>query len=351
MPAGEESFPMIGSSQSFLEAQRVIERFARCDVPVLIEGETGTGKELAARAIHYGGQRSSGPFVPVNCGALPDALVDNELFGHKRGAFTDAHIEQAGLIAHASGGTLFLDEVDALPLKSQVILLRFLQDHQYRPLGAPESRHADVRLIAATNADLAERVEEGEFRLDLLFRLRILVVTLPPLRERDRDIELLADNFLHVCAQRFGNGDKVLHPATFDWMYRYDWPGNIRELETLICRGYLLSDARVIEIGPPDPFISDRCQPGIVHLQPASLYGSLRQLEAPAMLAHEDFKTAKSRVITEFECRYLADALSAAGGNVTKAARIAGKERRAFGKLLKKHGLAPAQSAFDGPLR
>jgi DNA-binding NtrC family response regulator len=340
---------MIGCSHSFREAQRVIDRVARCNVSVLIEGETGTGKELAARAIHYGGQRSSGPFVPVNCGALPEALVTNELFGHRRGAFTDAHVEQSGLVAHASGGTLFLDEIDALPLASQVVLLRFLQDQHYRPLGAPESRRADVRLIAATNADLGECVREGSFRLDLLFRLRILPVKLPPLRERSGDIELLADSFLSACAQRFGGGNKVLHPATLEWMRRYSWPGNVRELETLICRGYLLSDAQVIEIAQPEGAIGDGRQPHAP--QPASqtfaFQNPPRQPDARNMSACEDFKSAKNRVISEFESRYLADALHAAGGNVTKAARLAGKERRAFGKLLKKHGLVSVQSALE----
>lgn len=335
---------MIGRSSLFMEAQRILQRFARCDAPVLIEGETGTGKELAARAIHYGGRRSAGPFVPVNCGALPDALVENELFGHRRGAFTDAHVEQAGLIAHASGGTLFLDEVDALPMKSQVALLRFLQDHHYRPLGATESRHADVRLIAATNADLNALVDAGTFRLDLMFRLRILVVKLPSLRDRRGDIELLANSFLTSCAERFGDGDKTLHRATLEWMQQYRWPGNIRELETLICRGYLLSESRVIDITPAEGFIGGMDE---MDSRPFHTRIATRAARTCGALDYEDFKTAKNRVIKEFESRYLADALSAAGGNVTKAASLAGKERRAFGKLLKKHGLAREQSFLD----
>ncbi|MBK5124390.1 sigma-54-dependent Fis family transcriptional regulator [Burkholderia sp. R-69980] len=315
---------MIGRSRAFLDALRLIEKIARCDVPVLIEGETGTGKELAAREVHYSGSKGDGPFVPVNCGAIPDALVESELFGHKRGAFTGANVEQMGLVAHARGGTLFLDEVDALSLTAQVSLLRFLQDRHYRPLGGGESRYADVRLIAATNTDLAERVDAGVFRLDLLFRLRIMVLRLPPLRERDDDVILLADSFLRTCADRFGMGAKRLHPATVEWMRRYRWPGNIRELENLICREYLLADGTLIEIAALDRPASAICYHGAL---PMHGFGC------------EDFKTAKSRVIAEFEARYLMDALSAAGGNVTKAASLAGKERRAFGKLLKKHGI------------
>ncbi len=321
---------MIGQSCAFLEAFQLIDKIARCDAPVLIEGETGTGKELAARAIHYGGSKRDGPFVPVNCGAIPGDLVENELFGHRRGAFTDAHVEQVGLVAHAGSGTLFLDEVDALPLKAQVSLLRFLQDHQYRPLGGPESRQANVRLIAATNSDLAALAQQGAFRLDLLFRLRIMYVTLPPLRERHGDVAMLAEAFLKCCVERFERGAKTIHPATLDWMNRYRWPGNIRELENLVYREYLLADGATIQIPPPA---------GIEEPRPVAPEAA----RAPdPSICCEDFKTAKSRVIAEFESRYLAHALHVAGGNVTRAASLAGKERRAFGKLLKKHGIEPA---------
>ncbi|MBC8737678.1 sigma-54-dependent Fis family transcriptional regulator [Paraburkholderia sp. UCT31] len=315
---------MIGQSPAFVDMVRRIERIARCEAPVLIEGETGTGKELAARAIHYGGSRRDGPFVPVNCGAVPGDLVENELFGHKRGAFTDANVEQIGLVAHARHGTLFLDEIDALSLKAQVALLRFLQDQHYRPLGGSESIRADVRLIAAANCDLSALVACGGFRLDLLFRLRIMFVTLPPLRDRCGDVPLLVQAFLGQCSERFGLGDKQIHPETLDWMNRYRWPGNVRELENLIYREYLLSDAVTIQVDAP------------IGIGGKALDGNAGL--APSMHV-EDFRTAKTRAIAEFESRYLASALSAAGGNVTRAARLVGKERRAFGKLLKKHGI------------
>ena len=179
---------MVGRSEAFLASLRLIEKIGRCDAPVLIEGETGTGKELAARAIHYGGARTDGPFIPVNCGAIPDALVENELFGHRSGAYTDARRDHVGLVAQAEHGTLFLDEVDALSPKAQVTLLRFLQDQQYRPLGGGETRSADVRVITACNTDLAHLTETGVFRLDLMYRIKLLHLRLPPLRERGEDV-------------------------------------------------------------------------------------------------------------------------------------------------------------------
>jgi DNA-binding NtrC family response regulator len=313
---------MIGQSHAFLQAVRLIEKIARYDAPVLIEGETGTGKELAARAVHYGGARKDRPFIPVNCGAIPDALVENELFGHRRGAYTDAKGEQSGVIAHAQHGTLFLDEIDALTPKSQVTLLRFLQDQQYRPLGGSEMRSADVRIIAASNVDLAKLTEQGTFRLDLLFRLNVMHVTMPPLRDRHGDVAILSAHFLSACASRFGAGHKRLQTESLESLDAYGWPGNIRELENLICREYLLCDRDLIHVPP----LGGRADaPG--------------KTNGHASFAVLDFKRAKNLAIAEFEKRYLADVLSAAHGNVTKAANLVGKERRAFGRLLRKHGI------------
>jgi DNA-binding NtrC family response regulator len=173
---------LIGNSPVFRKVIRLIEKMAGCDAPVLIEGETGTGKEVAARALHYQGKRHGKPFIPVNCGAIPDALFENELFGHSKGAFTDAKENQPGFVALADSGTLFLDEIEALSPKGQVTLLRFMQDQQYRPLGGGRELNANVRMITASNADLAWLTEHGEFRKDLFFRLKILHLELPPLR-------------------------------------------------------------------------------------------------------------------------------------------------------------------------
>lgn len=315
---------MIGNSKAFQAVLNLIERIARCDVPVLIEGETGTGKELAARAIHYGSARRDYPFVPLNCGAIPDALIENELFGHQRGAYTDAARDQAGLVQYAHHGTLLLDEVDALTPKGQVTLLRFLQDRQYRPLGGPSSRTADVRIMAASNADLGKLAESGAFRMDLLYRLKILPLNLPPLRERSGDVALLATNFIELCNARFGRGFKTLDRETLAWFDRYGWPGNVRELENLICREYLLSDGEMISIPVP-----------------AALQGERRAKPDRRCTSkyEQKFNTAKMQVIAEFERQYLINALAASYGNISRAATLAGKERRTFGKLLKKYGI------------
>lgn len=315
---------MIGHSLAFKKITQLIAKIAHCDAPVVIEGETGTGKELAARAIHNGGTRAGHAFIPVNCGAIPDTLVENELFGHERGAYTGAQSKRNGLIAHAQSGTLFLDEVDALTPKAQVTLLRFFQDQQYFPLGGGVARSADVRVIVASNRNLTQLAEMGEFRLDLFFRLKIMHLTLPPLRERHDDAALLAAHFLQECAARFNRGAKTLHTDTIAWFDKYSWPGNIRELENLIYREYLLADEPVINIAPLAPVTVER-RHGFDRRRPN--------------LSCLNFTEAKNHAIAKFEQYYLADALTRAHGNVTKAASLVGKDRRAFGKLLKKHSM------------
>lgn len=295
----------------------MLERFAVYDVPVLIEGETGTGKELAAREIHYKSRRRSGPFVPVNCGALPDSLIENELFGHSRGAYTDAHGAQVGLVQLADGGTLFLDEVDALSPKGQVTLLRFLQDRQYRPLGGQKAQQADVRVIAACNVELDQLAREKVFRPDLLYRLKIMHVRVPPLRERHGDPELLAAHFVSVASARYDRAQRGFDPETLAWFGRYEWPGNIRELENLVCREFLLRDTPEICIEPPAA-CADEC--------PAD--GEL------------SYREAKARAVAAFEARYLTDLMQRAHGCVSLAARIVRTERRHLGRLLKKYQIA-----------
>lgn len=315
---------MIGKSKNFLNVLSLIDRIAKCDVPVLIEGETGTGKELAARAIHYGSPRRDFPFVPLNCGAIPEALIENELFGHQRGAYTGAAHDQKGLVQFAQRGTLFLDEIDALSAKGQVTLLRFLQDNQYRPLGGAATRSADVRILAASNDDLSKLATDGAFRSDLFYRLKIMHIELPPLRDRCGDVALLAENYIQICNARFGMGEKTLSANTLAWFERYRWPGNVRELENLIYREYLLAENAVIDAAPPALLGRER------RSQPDRRYGDFLGAK---------FIDAKSRAITEFERTYLISMLTAAAGNVTKAAHLSGKERRTFGKLLKKHGI------------
>lgn len=323
---------LIGQSPVFIAAILLIKKIARFDAPVLIDGETGTGKELAARAIHYLGSRRDYPFIPVNCGAIPDNLFENELFGHERGAFTDAKEAQAGLVAQADGGTLFLDEVDVLSSKGQVALLRFLQDQQYQPLGAKTRRQANIRVVAASNTALEEQVSAGKFRQDLLYRLKVLSLQLPPLRERHGDVRLLAAHFIGRHCARYHCDPKSIHPTTLNWLERYDWPGNVRELESFVLRGLLLSEGSVLHIKPPS-FATER-RLGAVDRRRA-------QFDAA------NFQEAKRQTLAEFEKAFIYRALSETNGNVTLAAVRVGKERRAFGKLIKKYNIDPLTCRVD----
>ena len=316
--AGAGRAAIIGASPAFLAMLDRLQRIARSDAPVLIEGETGCGKELAARSIHYGGLRRAGPFVPVNCGALPDHLLEAELFGHERGAFTDAKTARRGLVAEADGGTLFLDEIDALSAKAQITLLRFLQDQRYRPLGSSRELTTQVRVVAAGNQPLGELVRAGHFRADLLYRLEILHLQLPPLRERMGDARLLAQHFNALYSVKYRVAPRAFDDATLAWLDNHRWPGNVRELENWVQRELLMGEGTA---------------PG------AQRPVSVRSAAAAAAPGPIDFRHAKAEAVRRFECDYVAQVMKQAEGNVTRAAHLAGKERRAFGKLLKKHGI------------
>jgi DNA-binding NtrC family response regulator len=318
---------LIGDSPAFRNALRILQRISKSDATVLIHGETGTGKELAARAIHYLGARRDHPFVPVNCGAIPDHLIENELFGHARGAYTDAREAVPGVLASAEGGTLFLDEVEALTLKAQVALLRFLEDGSYRPLGSGQLTRVRTRIVAASNVDLDCLVRAGAFRADFMYRLQLLTLDLPPLRARPTDIAPLARHFLRQLAARYDHVARQLDPASVPLLERHRWPGNVRELESLIHREYLLSDDDLVRVGPAS---FDRSAAPDDTTPPAGTASP-----EPCL----NFGQAKARAIEEFERSYLSRALTRSGGNVSAAARTSGKERRAFGRLLKKHGI------------
>lgn len=314
---------MLGQSAAICSFRALLQRYASSDVPVLIEGETGTGKELAAREIHYTSSRGNQPFVPVNCGAIQDSLIESELFGHSQGAFTDAKQRQAGLVDHARGGTLFLDEVDTLSCKAQVTLLRFLQDSEYRPIGGA-LRTSHARVVAATNSHLGQLVADGRFRSDLLYRLNALYARIPPLRQRDGDVALLAEHFLTATAQRFRGPTRRWSGDALQALSLYAWPGNVRELENVVLRAYTLADGETIgveELRTAEPAIGDAWQRS-------------RDDEAGTGWG---FRNAKARAIAAFEQDYLTRLLQQARGNVTHAAKLAGKDRRALGKLLKKH--------------
>ena len=306
---------IIGENPAFLDKVRCVPRFARCDATVLISGESGTGKEIFARAIHYLSPRADRPFIPVNCGALPENLVESEIFGHKRGAFTGAATDQAGLIREAEGGTLFLDEIDCLTPQAQVKLLRFLQDGEYHPVGSQQILHANIRVVAAGNADFSQIVREGKFREDLFYRLNVLALTLPALRERRGDILLLAHDFLEKHAALSEARPKNLSLASLNRLLSHPWPGNVRELQNVLTRAIVLSDQDSIE--PSDLDLPE---------------------EGPAA-EEQSFRAVKSRAVQRFEHDFLATILRAHKGNITRAASAVKKNRRAFWELLRKHGL------------
>ncbi len=308
---------LVGESKSFLRVVEKIPVLADADATLLISGETGTGKELFARAIHYQSKRQDKPFVPMNCGAIPDHLFENELFGHAKGAYTDASSSEKGLIAEAEGGTLFLDEVDALSPSAQVKLLRFLQDRRYRQLGCSKNIEADVRIIAATNSNIKQLVREKRLREDLYHRLNILFLEIPPLRERMDDLPLLVNHFLVIYGAKCGMESHHLSPEALEKLLEYSWPGNIRELEGVIQRSTLLTTSSIIK--PIDISLS---------------LGSHEEISG-----ERDLTSVKSRTIEQLERAYLVDILSRHNGNITYAAKAAGKDRRTIQRLLKKYGL------------
>jgi DNA-binding NtrC family response regulator len=304
---------LIGKSPVFTDEINKIPLLARSDISVLISGETGTGKEMVARAIHYLSERADKPFVPVNCGAIPVELLENELFGHDRGAFTGAAGSRSGVIREAEKGTLFLDEVDSLPLLAQVKLLRFLQEKEYRPLGSTKATKGDVRIIAASNADLEKAIAAGTLRRDLYYRLNVIPILLPALRHRSDDILLLAHHFLAEKAAKRNSPAEEFSPEAERKLMLYGWPGNVRELEHVIERVVVLCNQKTIQ---EDQIVFS----GESH--------------APAQLS---FQEMKANVISEFETKYIQNLLVAYRGNITKAAQAAQKERRTFWQLIRKH--------------
>lgn len=311
---------LIGQSAPFLAIKAMLTSIAQHQVSVLILGETGTGKELVARAIHYLSPRHAQPFSAVNCGAIPVDLIENELFGHSRGAFTGAATAATGLIQEADGGTLFLDEIDCLPSLAQVKLLRFLQEKEYRPLGSAQMRRADVRVIAATNTNLEDALKQGHFRHDLYYRLNVIPVTLPALRDRPDDIPLLACHFLAKCRKEFSKPPMDFTAEALRRLQSYDWPGNVRELEHVVERAIVLAQNPRIEA---------------------------HDLRLPLTMpppSRLPFREAKIQVVTQFERSYIEELLAEYQGNISRAARAARKDRRAFWHLMRKHGIPVPRS-------
>ena len=317
---------LVGEAPCFKQVLEDLTMVKKSEAAVLLIGETGTGKELFARAIHYLSGRADGPFVALNCGSLPDALLEDELFGHERGAFTDAHLRRSGLIAQAENGTLFLDEVDSLTARGQVVLLRVLQDKKFRAIGASGEQQANVRILSATNAKLEQLVHQGTFRADLYYRLSVFTVSLPSLRSRKDDIAALVRHFIdkHAPAER---GHIRLTPAAAAALIGYDWPGNVRELENAVIRG--------IHRAKRDEWI-DVQDLGLPLPKNEQIESEHEQAPNPRTL-----QSLKHQAIVQFERTYLMSLMTEHHGNISHAARAAGKERRALGRLLQKYQIDP----------
>ena len=315
---------IVGKSAAIQAVLDLVSKVARTDANILIYGESGTGKELVARAVHHHSQRASRPFVPVDCVSMPDALLESELFGHERGAFTGAHTAKSGLFEVAHGGTVFLDEVSGMSHTLQSRLLRVLQERQFRRVGGTRYIDIDVRVIAASNRDLGEAQKRGEFREDLYYRLNVIPIVLPPLREREGDVEVLAREFL----QRFMHQHRMetgiiptFEPAAVAALTGYSWPGNVRELQNVIERAAALADG---------PMIRLEHLPSGLRLSPS---GDSSSVEGGS------YKQVKQEVVRSFERSFLLELLQRHRWHMGHAAQEAGVDRKTIERMVKRHGL------------
>lgn len=309
---------IVAQSESMQAALRAVKVVAPTTASVLVTGETGVGKEVIARALHALSHRAQRAFLPVNCGAIPENLVESALFGHEKGAFTDAHQAREGVFERADGGTLFLDEIDCLPLAAQARLLRVLQEGEYERVGGRHSRYTDVRIVAASNRSVEHLVAEGSFRQDLYYRINVVPIHIPPLRERPDDISALVGHFLERLARKYGGPRKVLGERAWTAALNYTWPGNLRELENVLERAYLFAPGSVIAEIPVEV--------GVL------------ALGVPA----NRLRDAKRHAALEVEVRMIEDALGRARGNVSEVARQMGITPRALHMKLRAHGIAAA---------
>lgn len=301
------NYGLLGESAAIQQVFGVIAKAATTSATVLISGESGTGKELVARAIHYSSSRASAPFVPINCGAIPEGLLESELFGHVKGAFTGASESRAGFFQTADGGTIFLDEISETSSAMQVKLLRVLQDKEVCMVGDTRTRKVDVRIIVATNKDLANLIKKNIFREDLYFRLSVINISIPPLRLRNNDILILANHFARKYADEIGKPQPQFSHNALNVLINYDWPGNVRELENIIQRLVLMTDSDIIDV--PD-------------LPPNMRFSALRQ-------------TGLDRTLSEVEAEYIKNVLASVEGNKTRAAEILGIDRKTLREKLK----------------
>jgi DNA-binding NtrC family response regulator len=326
-PSSTTSAPLVGASAPMLAVWKVIGRAAASDAPVLVVGETGTGKELVARAIHENSARSKEPFITINCGAFPETLLESELFGYVKGAFTGANENRQGLFRGAHGGTLFLDEIGNMGLPMQVKLFRVLQEGKVRPVGSNEEYEIDVRVIAATNKDLDKAIAAGEFREDLYYRLSVIPIQLPPLRERREDIPLLARSFLERFRKTMEKPIEGIAPQAMGLMEAYDWPGNVRELENTMERSVALETGNMISVN----VLPEKIQHRVSHDRSMPAPPSNGQVHIP----ESGIDLEKS--VRDMERAYIMAALDASNGVGTRAAELLKMTYRSFRHYSKKY--------------
>ena len=317
---------LVGKSAAHCRIISIIGRVAPTDAEVLISGPTGVGKELYARYLHDCSSRREARFVAINCGALPSDLFENELFGHIGGAFTGARPNSEGLVMEAENGTLFLDEVDSLSLPCQVKLLRFIQEKEYRRLGETKLRRANIRVVAATNTNLYDACQNGHFREDLFFRLRVVPVEVPPLNQRQEDILLLLELFIAHCAETYHLPRIELSQKAVTFLFEYPWPGNVRELENCVKCLTCLQLSAPVKVKDLPLLNKDKPSPVI---EPA----------ADSSISDRSLKEAKQALVDNFERNYLEKALQLSDGNITAAAHASGKTRRVFFELMRKYDI------------
>ncbi|MCO4770346.1 MAG: sigma-54-dependent Fis family transcriptional regulator [Deltaproteobacteria bacterium] len=311
---------IVGRSEAMSGIFGTVSKIAPYKTTVLLTGESGTGKELLARAIHEHSDRAAGPLVPVNCGAIPENLLESELFGHVKGAFTGASRDKAGLFSEAHKGTIFLDEIAELPVSLQVKLLRVLEDEVVRPVGATESSKVDVRVIAATSRDLDERVRASTFREDLYYRLNVMRIRIPPLRERTEDLTALVEHFVARFNERFGRGVTNLEPDAMEAVLAYAWPGNVRELENAIERAMILSDGDKLPLDVFPPVVQEASLVAVVSVR-------------------DDGDLSVKRRVASLEAELIRRALERTGGNRTHACRLLEISHRALLYKMKDYGI------------
>jgi DNA-binding NtrC family response regulator len=313
---------ILGRSEVMNRVFDLVRRVATTEANVLVTGESGTGKELIARSVHANSKRKRGSFVPLNCGGLPEPLVESELFGHEKGAFTGANAARTGLMEHANGGTFFLDEIGELPMNVQVKFLRVLEERRIRRVGSNRERDVDIRLISATNQDCEEMIEAGKFREDLYYRINTFVIRVPPLRERLEDIPLLVGRFLSDYGA--SRGVREFSDEAMQLLHRHSWPGNVRELQHVVERSVTLASGKTVRTADLLENLGQR---------------SRRGGRVSSVKLHLPFKEAKESVVEEFERHYIEHLLRSHEGNISRAAESSGIDRRSLHRLLAKYGI------------